>query len=124
MFESREVKIEKIKWNGDGIVEFEFNDGGCWHGAKRKDFWRCDYSHKEWEKVLVKGTPLILWTIQYSIIIGLQAIVNGKTIDLWCVSNDFETEKDEKKSNDRYHNFIFEEGKKISNWIDQGKTLE
>jgi hypothetical protein len=122
MFQPREVTVDKVKFPKDDkdCVEFEFDHRSHWQGAKLKDFWRTE----DWEQIIKTGTELRLWTIQHSIILGLQVNIPGKGWqDAWCAANDFQTKAEEKKMSDSYNDFIKKEGSKIADWIDAGKTL-
>jgi hypothetical protein len=121
MFESREVVVEKVEWNGEGTVHFKFRDGSMWSGAKRKDFW---HPSDNWEKKIKPGSCLRLWLVQSSTVVGFQLEEKKKWINVWCATNNFETKKQREKSERAYNNFIIEDGKKISKFIDEGKSYK
>jgi len=125
MFDSRVEIIEEIRWpkKDSEEVYIKFEEGSCWQGAKRKDFWNPD---NDWEKQIVKGSSLRLWSVQYSIIVGFEwfSVKENKWISVWCHANNFETKKEREKSMDRYVNFIKDEGKRIAKMIDAKKTFE
>ena len=120
MFTPRIETISGIKWDGESYVEFRLGDGGVWCGAKRKDFWNAD---EFWQAKLLPGVRLKLWTIQYLIILGFQAEIAGKWVEVWCKANDFQTKAKREASSKAYSDFIDSEGKKIAQAIDDGKTL-
>jgi len=123
MFTPQTVEVTEVVWNGEGAVEFNFNDGSMWEGAKRKDFWHPD---DNWESRIVKGSMIRLWTVQLSNVVGFeyQAKETGEWMSVWCVINDFGTKKERDDMEDDYVHFIEEEGHKIGELIDAGKTLE
>lgn len=120
MFTPREIEIEEIKFNGEDNIHITDKDGWSWSGMKRKDLFNSD---DDWENLLVVGTKLRQWTIQFSRVIGVE-YWNGKEWDaLWVQGNDFQTKAERKKAEDGYVNFIEEEGKLIATLIDKGETL-
>jgi len=86
MFSPQLETIKKVKWSGKGNVKFSFEGNGYWEGAKRKDFWCPD---SNWEKRIVSGSKLRLWTIQYSIVLGFQLWENDEWVNVWCRANNF-----------------------------------
>lgn len=120
MFEPRVETIEKVTWDGDGHVLFQ-TSGGVWCGSKRKDFW---YPDDNWEKLLKTGVQIRIWTVSWSIILGFEALLNGKWRSVWCMANNFSSKADRKKSDLAYTNLIKKEGSKIAKLIDKGKSLE
>jgi len=86
MFSPQLETIKKVKWSGKSNVKFSFEGNGYWEGAKRKDFWCPD---SNWEKRIVSGSKLRLWTIQYSIVLGFQLWKNDEWVNVWCRANDF-----------------------------------
>jgi hypothetical protein len=120
MFKPREEVLTDVIWNGEDEVEFVCG-AGHWRGAKRKDFWGPD---DDWEDRIKVGSRIRLWTVQYSIVVGFELWKDGKWIPVWCMANDFRTKAERDKGMEAYVNFIEEEGNKIAEWIDDGKTLE
>lgn len=123
MFEAREEVLEEIKWNGDDDApEMKI---GMWTftGAKRKDFYCSDL---DYEKILIPGTRIRSWTIQFSRVAGMEYWDKDKNdwVAFWYVDNNFETKAQKQASMDGYINFIQEEAEKIKTWIDEGKDLK
>ena len=122
MFTPEIQTIKDVTWNGEGSVDFNFEGGTCWAGAKRKDFWNPD---EKWEKIIKKGSKIRLWTVQWSTVLGFEVETKEKGwVSVWCHANNFQTKKERKKSDDGYVNFIEKEGNRIARWIDQGKNLQ
>lgn len=124
MFTQRVVKIVKVTFpkKDSDEVAFEFTDHSGWAGAKLKDFWKI----RKWKDVLYAGVDIRLWTVQYSTVVGFEVWDEKRQewAGVWCAANDFETEKERKKGDASYANFIKSEGKKIAKLIDAGKTLK
>lgn len=121
MFTSQVTTVKKVKWNGEDRVEFEFDDGCFWQGAKRKDFWHPD---RKWEKIIKPGCEIQLWSVQGSTVVGFEVWHDDKFESVWCLANDFQTKKERMKGDNEYNNFIKSEGGKIAELIDQGKSLK
>jgi hypothetical protein len=120
MFESREEIVKKVIWDGENNVTFEFINNGHWHGAKQKDFWG---ANSGWEKRIISGSVIRLWTVQWSNVIGFELFEDGKWVSVWCCANNFETKAETEKSKKQYRDFIEREGKKIAGLIDKGLSL-
>ena len=121
MFTPEIRTIKRVKWDGEGNVDFEFEEGFCWCGAKRKDFWGPD---DDWKSKIKRGSKIRLWTVQWSTVLGFEVLVNDRWQSVWCHANDFQTKAERKKSDEGYVNFIEKEGNRIAKWIDQGKNLQ
>lgn len=127
MFTPEEYILKTIEWNGEGAVVMSFDSGDGmtgfqWAGAERKDFWHPD---NEWEKILVPGVKLRLWTIQMSGVIGFQyQTPEGAWDDVWCALNDFKTQAERKEGEDAYFGEIERFGGVIKAALDSGMEPE
>lgn len=122
MFRSEIVKLDSVKWNGEDTAEMVFNGWTFW-GAKRKDFFGPDTN---WEKDLVPGCELRVWTIQFSRVMGIEwwDEEDGEFKGMWAVGNDFQTKAERDASTKAYCDFIESEGKVVTQLIDEGKDLD
>lgn len=118
-------KITKIKIlpdkEEDGRIFVEVDDGWCWQGMLVKDIYR----DKEWHKLLFKIKPLYLafyggWNTTLRIAVWY----NNEWCKIWDANNHFESLKAAASGAKAYEYFIQEEGKKIANLINEGKTLD
>ena len=120
MFQAQEEIVKNIEWNGEERVTIECKYS-TWCGAKRKDFWDPE---SNWEKRIVVGSEIRMWTVQGSIVLGFELREKNDWVSVWCKANNFQYKAEREKADQGYVDFIKEEGKKIGKLIDKGKTLK
>ena len=91
MFSSKDFVIESVEFFDTGRVGFKFKDNTEYSSCKYKDFYRI----RDWKTILKKGVKVRLWTIQASIVVGVQVFIYDKWVDMWTAVNDFDEETDE-----------------------------
>jgi len=128
MFQPNIFEVKSVKWPEDDndrvTFEIEGNSfGSHWAGSRRKDFWRRAPGEPEWEEVITPGTLIKTWETTNSVV-GLQVFVEDDWENVWCASNNFRTRAEEKKGKEDYNNFILDEGKRIADMIDAGKSYD
>lgn len=102
MFDSRIEVIDRVLWHGEDRATFHLESQRTWSGAMRKDFWRPD---RAWEKQLVHGVKLRLWTVQPSVVVGFEAFLGGDWTRVWCAANNFYSKEDRARSRRDYANY-------------------
>jgi len=123
-----EASIEKDDKHEDGRITIrciedlkDGIDGWVWSGMLVKDLYRGE----KWHKIILKKKPLYLALYGgWNTTIQVRIWHKNKWHRIWDANNHFDSFKEEKERSDAYAKFIQDEGKKIADMIDNGKTLK
>ncbi len=112
-------KSSKIKREEDGILEITNTEGTTYAGVLVKDLFR----DENWEKILFTTEPLYLAVHGGNCPLQIDMWYKRKWETIWSKANDFNTFAEDKKADEKYKNFIKDEGEKVARMIDRKYTF-